>query len=112
MRIVTSIDAVILTATAKPDASTADDAAAAADTAPPPPPPGPAVCDDTNLHNNPPQGPCNVLGVTMPGGLPNPERSADNVARPETGLIVKFNPANSRWEDEISRDWSPLVAFS
>ncbi|MFN8643750.1 MAG: hypothetical protein U0802_19605 [Candidatus Binatia bacterium] len=70
-----------------------------------------AVCDDANLNNNTPQGPCNILGVTMPGGLPNPERSADNVARPETGLIVKFNQGANQWRDQLNRNWNNAVRF-
>ena len=70
-----------------------------------------AVCDDTNLNNNTPQGPCNIIGVTMPGGLPNPERSADNVARPETGLIVKFNQGANQWRDQLNRNWNNAVRF-
>ncbi len=70
-----------------------------------------AVCNDTNLSNNTPRGPCNVLGVSMPGGLPNPERSADNVARPETGLIVKFNPTVNQWRDQLNRNWNNAVRF-
>jgi hypothetical protein len=70
-----------------------------------------AVCNDTNLNNNTPQGPCTVSGVSMPGGLPNPEKSQDNVNRPETGLIVKFNPSNNEWEDERpSSNWNAQSA--
>jgi DNA-binding beta-propeller fold protein YncE len=58
-----------------------------------------AVCDDGNLSNNTVQGACTVFGVTMPGGLPNPERSVDNVARPEAGLIVRYN--GTHWVDGI-----------
>src|SRR6185369_14513289 len=45
-----------------------------------------AVCDDGNLGNNTPAGSCTRFGASMPGGLPNPEKSSDNVNRPETGL--------------------------
>ena len=70
-----------------------------------------AVCNDANLNNNTPQGPCTINGVTMPGGLPNPERSGDNVARPETGLIVKFNQGANQWRDELNRNWNNAVRF-
>jgi YVTN family beta-propeller protein len=70
-----------------------------------------AVCDDTNLNNNTPRGPCTVLGVSMPGGLPNPERSADGAPRPETGLIVKFNSAANQWRDQLNRNWNNAVRF-
>jgi YVTN family beta-propeller protein len=73
-----------------------------------------AVCNDSNLNNNTPAGPCTVFGVTMPGGLPNPERSADNAPRPETGLIVKYNNSNGHWEDQLQptpRNWNNAVKF-
>ncbi len=70
-----------------------------------------AVCDDQNLNNDLVRGPCVVFGVTMPGGLPNPERSADGVPRPETGLIVKFNPVSGHWEDQLARNWDNAVRF-
>ena len=49
--------------------------------------------------------------IAANGGLPPPPPGA-TANPPSTGLIVKFNPTTNRWEDEISRDWSPLVAFS
>jgi sugar lactone lactonase YvrE len=58
-----------------------------------------AVCNDGNLGNNTPAGSCTVNGVSMPGGLPNPEKSSDNANRPETGLIVRYNGTN--WVDGI-----------
>jgi YVTN family beta-propeller protein len=69
-----------------------------------------AVCDDSNV-NGVPSGSCNVGGFTMPGGLPPPETNAAGTLRPETGLIVKFNPALSRWEDELGRNWNNAVRF-
>ena len=38
-----------------------------------------------------------------PGSAPSP---------PAVGLIVRFDPAAGRWEDELARDWSPFVMFS
>src|SRR6185295_6918831 len=64
------------------------------------------VCNDGSLYDDMVQGPCNVGGFVMPGGLPNPERSSDGVPRPETGLIVKFNQSNSHWEDQLARNWN------
>jgi YVTN family beta-propeller protein len=55
--------------------------------------------------------PCDFAGFTMPGGLPAPNRNVQNVLGPETGLIVRLNPANSRWEDRLGRDWTPAVRF-
>lgn len=57
-------------------------------------------------------GPCNVGGLSMPGGLPAPNQNLDGVPGPETGLIVKFNPANSRWEDRLGRNWTNGVRFN
>jgi DNA-binding beta-propeller fold protein YncE len=71
-----------------------------------------AVCNDNNLNNDTVQGSCTVFGFSMPGGLPNPEQSSDGVNRPETGLIVKFNPSNNRWEDELGRNWNNAVRFN
>src|SRR4029077_2976837 len=31
---------------------------------------------------------------------------------PETGLIVKFDPASGRWQDPLGRNWSAAVRFS
>ena len=57
-------------------------------------------------------GPCTVAGVTYPGGLPAPNRSADGVLGGETGLIVKFNQADGHWEDVLGRNWDNGVRFS
>ncbi len=57
-------------------------------------------------------GPCNVFGTTMPGGLPAPNRNWSSVPGPETGLVVRFDGASSKWKDQIGRDWSPAVRFS
>jgi MYXO-CTERM domain-containing protein len=48
---------------------------------------------------------------TGPGGLPAPFTSYDGSPAPETGLIVRFDPARSRWVDELDRDWSAAVRF-
>src|SRR5215470_5176251 len=58
-----------------------------------------AVCNDGNLSNNTPAGSCTVFSVSMPGGLPNPEKSSDMANRPETGLIVRYN--GTHWVDGI-----------
>ncbi|MFN8543144.1 MAG: hypothetical protein U0807_02905 [Candidatus Binatia bacterium] len=49
--------------------------------------------------------------VTANGGLPPPPIGATPNA-PHTGLIVKFNPSNNRWEDEIARNWTASVPFT
>ncbi|MEW6268470.1 MAG: hypothetical protein AB1689_04130 [Thermodesulfobacteriota bacterium] len=56
-------------------------------------------------------GPCSTAAGTAPGGLPAPNVDADGVPGPETGLILKFNRSNSRWEDNIGRDWTQSVRF-
>jgi DNA-binding beta-propeller fold protein YncE len=56
-------------------------------------------------------GTCTVDGHTMPGGLPPPDSDAMGEPAPETGLIVKFDPADSRWKDELGRNWSSAVQF-
>jgi len=70
-----------------------------------------AVCNDGNLFDDLVAGPCTVFGFTMPGGLPLPERNVEGVARPETGLIVKFNPVSGHWEDGLARNWDNAVRF-
>jgi YVTN family beta-propeller protein len=52
--------------------------------------------------------------VSSGGGTPppNPPRSPALGTAPATGLIVKFNPANGRWEDEVGGNWTSKVAFT
>src|SRR6059036_3295981 len=57
-------------------------------------------------------GACTVAGFTMPGGLPAPNTDCSGSAQPETGLIVKFNPAHAAWEDRLGRNWNNAVRFS
>ncbi|MCW5893943.1 MAG: YncE family protein [bacterium] len=67
-----------------------------------------AVCDGG-------QGaaPCRVGDATAPGGLPAPNpNDCAGVPQPETGLIVRFDPARGQWLDELERDWSALVPFT
>ncbi len=45
-----------------------------------------------------------------PNGLPDPPTNHAGDARPEVGLIVKFNGA--QWVDELGRDWSGQVKFT
>jgi YVTN family beta-propeller protein len=65
-----------------------------------------AVCDGGEAAP-----PCSVRGTVMPGGLPGPDTNVEGVARPETGLIVKYNPETDAWEDQLARDWSAAVRF-
>ena len=58
-------------------------------------------------------GPCTPTTATnAPGGLPAPNVDADNVAGPETGLIVKFDSGVNQWLDTLGRDWSNVVRFN
>jgi YVTN family beta-propeller protein len=64
-----------------------------------------AVCDGGAASS-----PCGAF-LQFPGGLPAPNVNVDGVPGPEVGLIVRFNPASGRWEDELARDWSGAVPF-
>jgi DNA-binding beta-propeller fold protein YncE len=55
--------------------------------------------------------PCSPSGTSAPGGVPAPNEDASGVPGPETGLILKFNRSNSRWEDNVGRDWTSSVRF-
>ncbi|MEW6271797.1 MAG: hypothetical protein AB1689_21145, partial [Thermodesulfobacteriota bacterium] len=65
-----------------------------------------AVCDGFDTA-----GPCNVHGVTMPGGLPGPDTNHAGVPAPETGLVVKYDETSAEWRDQLGRDWSNAVKF-
>src|SRR5204863_8837663 len=54
------------------------------------------VCDGGSTA-----GSCSVAGFTMPGGLPAPNTDCSGSVQPETGLVVKFNPAHAAWEDRL-----------
>src|SRR6185369_16270637 len=47
-----------------------------------------------------------------PGGLPPPSTNSLGQPAPETGLIVKYDPAAGQWQDELGRDWSQAVRFT
>ncbi len=65
-----------------------------------------AVCDGGVLA-----APCDVDGLTMPGGLPLPNESLGGVLGPEVGLIVQQDGAGA-WRDELGRDWSNAARFN
>jgi len=65
-----------------------------------------AVCDGFGA------APCNVHGVTMPGGLPPTSTDAAGVPAPETGLIVKYGPGSAQWRDQLGRNWNNAVKFN
>ena len=59
-----------------------------------------------------PNTPCTINGVTYPGGDFGPRTNTAGVQAPDVGLIVKWNAANSRWEDLIGRNWNTAVMFN
>jgi DNA-binding beta-propeller fold protein YncE len=69
--------------------------------------PASAVCDGGAAA-----GPCDVEGVTMPGGLPAPNVDADGVPQPEVGLIARFDAADGTWKDTIGRSWNAALRFT
>lgn len=56
--------------------------------------------------------PCMVDGREMPGGQPGPNQNIEGVPAPETGLIVRQDPATGMWEDELRRDWSAAMRIA
>ena len=65
-----------------------------------------SVCDGFNTQNA-----CFVRGVQMPGGAPGPSTNFASIPAPEVGLIVKYDEAAGRWEDELGRNWNNAVRF-
>jgi DNA-binding beta-propeller fold protein YncE/mono/diheme cytochrome c family protein len=66
------------------------------------------VCNGFALN-----APCtNSQNLDTPGGNPGPSTDHNGTNAPEVGLIVKFNPATGKWEDERARDWSEAVRFN
>ncbi|WP_375758431.1 YncE family protein [Corallococcus exercitus] len=73
-----------------------------------------SVCDGFRTA-----GVCLVQPDTFPwgnnlflGGLPGPSTNVEGAKAPETGLIVKWNSATSRWEDTLGRNWNNGVRFN
>jgi YVTN family beta-propeller protein len=67
----------------------------------------PLVCQGFN-----PNLPCiGQNGKIMPGGNPGPKTNFEGKKAPEVGLIVKFNKAAGKWEDELRRNWNNAVQF-
>ena len=57
--------------------------------------------------------PCtNSQGLQSPGGRLPPTTDHLGNNAPDVGIIVKYNQANSRWEDERGRDWSNVIRFN
>src|SRR5262245_977985 len=70
------------------------------------------VCNDTSSTSNVVAPSCTVNGTTVPGGTPNPDTNVQGVKGPEVGLVVKFNPVSSHWEDRLARAWDPVIQFT
>jgi len=51
-------------------------------------------------------------GGQLPGGNPGPDKSSDDITAPEVGLIVQWDSADSRFEDELGRNWNNGVRFT
>ncbi len=65
------------------------------------------VCDSFDLKM-----PCFVKGKLMPGGRLGPQTNAEGKPAPKTGMLVKYNNATKRWEDEVGRNWNSAVEFT
>jgi len=70
-----------------------------------------ALHEDVVCDGGESAAPCDVFGTLMPGGLPAPNESHEQIEGPEVGLIVSFDRHTGRWVDELDRDWSPGVRF-
>ncbi|MFT5441269.1 MAG: DNA-binding beta-propeller fold protein YncE, partial [Myxococcota bacterium] len=66
-----------------------------------------AVCDGFATA-----GTCVIDGQTMPGGNPGPSVNHQLDTAPEVGLIIRYDNAQSKWVDELNRDWSNYVQFN
>jgi len=67
----------------------------------------PLVCQGFN-----PTLPCiGQNGKIMPGGNAGPKTNFEGKQAPEVGMIVKFNKASGKWEDELQRNWNNAVQF-
>jgi DNA-binding beta-propeller fold protein YncE len=66
------------------------------------------LCDGFDPHT-----PCTSEdGTVSPGGNPGPATNVEGRQAPKVGLIVKFNNATQRWEDELGRNWNHAVRFN
>jgi DNA-binding beta-propeller fold protein YncE len=57
------------------------------------------------------QVPGGLANARVPGGLPAPNANVEGEEGPEVGLIVRRDPTNGIWEDELGRDWNNAVRF-
>lgn len=65
------------------------------------------VCDGFKVNT-----PCIIKSKLLPGGRLGPETNAEGKPAPKTGLLVKYNRANKRWEDVLGRNWNNAVEFT
>src|SRR5262249_39721209 len=74
-----------------------------------------AVCDGFGTASCAGDGitsPGGLPGGQMPGGNPGPSARVGGTTAPEVGLVVKFNAATGKWEDELGRNWNNGVRFN
>jgi DNA-binding beta-propeller fold protein YncE len=58
-------------------------------------------------NNQHPPYPPHPAGIVRNPALPDPSGGA----QPPVALIVKWDPATSRWKDEAGQDWTPCLPF-
>ena len=56
--------------------------------------------------------PGGLAGGNLPGGNPGPIDNHELIEAPEVGLIVQWDPVDSRFEDELGRNWNNGVRFT
>jgi DNA-binding beta-propeller fold protein YncE len=54
---------------------------------------------------------CEVDGIPMPGGMPDPSTNVFGDIQPRVGLIVQNDPTTGAWHDQIGRDWRDAIRF-
>jgi DNA-binding beta-propeller fold protein YncE len=60
-----------------------------------------------------PDTPCTLEGgVVYPGGNAGPATNFQGVQAPDVGIVVKFNAATGRYEDELGRNWNDAIKFN
>ncbi|MFN8643535.1 MAG: hypothetical protein U0802_18430 [Candidatus Binatia bacterium] len=52
-----------------------------------------------------------LANAGVPGGLPAPNVDKDGAPGPEVGLVVRRDPADGIWKDELGRNWNNAVRF-
>ncbi len=64
------------------------------------------VCEGYELTKT-----CVIKNVTYPGGSLGPQKNLEGKAAPKVAIMVKYNNANGKWEDEKGRDWTKGLLF-